>query len=145
MVRILTKSLIVKICLADSASKNAPDEVYTAIESNPKIEECYRLDGTKVTAAAIDFVAIIASIGAISEIVNLFYQIWKDHKDKGKLYVGINPNRGIQLLISKDTTENDLQEFQQKIIAELKNTELNSIDKQLLLEIKETRYWIKTK
>ena len=82
--------LMLKISVAIPPNLEEAIVVYRAIGEN--VEEnaqCYRLDETKVTAAAIEFVVILSSAAAIATIANALYQIWKDHKENGQLYVAV--------------------------------------------------------
>jgi hypothetical protein len=136
---------LLKISVVNVTSRKKASEIYRTIEHDLRFKACYQLDGSKVTAAAIDFVAVIATVGAFAEIASFLYQLWKDHKEECQLFVAINPDKNVQILISQDTTEKEIQEFQNKINIELNNNQLNSFDKELLFEIKEKKYWIKMK
>lgn len=137
--------LLLKICVANPSSGAKVDEVYRAIEDHLENAQCYRLDRSKVTAAAIDFVVILSSAAAITTIASFLYRIWKDHRDKGELFVTIDPDKGVQIMITDGTSEIEIEDFQKEINKNRKSNQLTKMDEDILEEIKRKRYWIRTK
>ena len=141
----MNNPLLIKICAADLSDGKQVDNIYQLIQENPNVTECYRLDGSKVTAAAVDFVIILTSVAATMEIASFLYQLWKDYQKKGQMYVGLNSKKGVQILISKDTRELEIIQFQKKINMEVERDQMNDDDEELLYKIKKEHFWIKTK
>jgi len=134
-----------KISVADPSPSAKVDDVYRDIESSLNDSECYRLDGSKVTAAAIEFVVILLSAAAIATIANFLYNVWKDHRDKGQLYVAVDPDKDIQIMISENTSEIEIEDFQRKINRVQSSGKVTQMDQDILEEIKRKRIWIRTK
>ncbi len=141
----MTNQLILKISVANPVkSSKETDEVYKTIENSIEGAQTFRLDRSKVTAAAIEFISILTATGAIAEIASLLYTIWKDHRDKGSLYVSVDSPK-IEIMISSKTTEIEIEEFQRKINKFVESGQITDFDKEILEEIKHRRIWIKTK
>jgi len=119
------------------------NEVYKAIEDGLEKAECYRLDSSKVTAAAIEFVVILTSAAAIATIANFLYNVWKDNRDKGQLYVYVNPD--VQIMIKNKTAMIEIEEFQSNVNQAQKTGQQIPMDQEIFDEIKQRRIWIKTK
>ena len=111
----LKNPLMLKISVANPPRSEEVDDVYEAIENKVEGAECYRLNVSGVTAAAIEFLLILSSVANVATIAGLLYQIWKDHKEKGQLYVAVDPDRDVQIMISDRTSEVEIEEFQRKI------------------------------
>jgi len=141
----LRNPLILKISVANPSFSAKVDDVYRDIENSLEGVECYRLDSSKVTAAAIEFVVVLSSVAAVATIANFLYNIWKDHRDKGQLYVAIDPDRGVQIMISESTSEVEIEEFQRKINKVQVSGQLTKMDQEMLEEIKRKQVWIRTK
>jgi hypothetical protein len=140
------KPFVLKVSVANSGSSEEAESVYEAIQENLKDAECYRLrplDG--FGGAAIDFVAILQSAAAIAGIANFVYNVWKNHRKNGQLYVCVDPERGVQIMITDQTTEIEIEEFQKKINSVVASGCLNRMDAEILEDIKRRRIWIKTK
>jgi len=121
------------------------DDVYNAIENKLKSGECYRLDRSKVTGAAIEFIVILTSAAAVATIANFLYQIWKDHKDKGQLYVAVDPDKDVHIMISENTSEIEIEEFQRKINKIYASGQMSQLDRKIIEEIKYRKIWMKKK
>jgi hypothetical protein len=142
----MDKPLLLKICVANPMSDISEiDKVYMDIVNNVGSAEFYQLDRSKVTGAAIEFVAILTSSSAIATIAKIVYEIWKKHKQDGDLYVAVNPEKGIQIMISEKTSAVELQIFQEKINAIYRTEPINALDENLLTEVKKERIWLKLK
>lgn len=139
----MRKSLVLKISVANPSSIEGADDVYASIENGLESAECYRLDRSKVTAAAIEFVVILTSAAAIATIANFLYNVWKDQRDKGQLYVCVNPD--VQIMIKNKTAMIEIEEFQSKVNQTHKTGQQIPMDKEILDEINQRRIWIKTK
>lgn len=140
----MAKPLILKISVADPrVSGEEVDKVYGYIENNLKSAECYRLDRSKVTAAAIEFIAILRDVAAVATIADFLFNVWKYNKDKGKLYVAVDPEKGIQIMISDHTSKIEIEEFQRKTNLANAEGQMNNMDKELLEEIKSQRIWVR--
>lgn len=142
----MANPLLLKISVANSkVSSKDVDKIYEDIERNLEGAQCYHLDRTKVTAAAIEFVAILTSAAAIATIANVLYQVWKRHRDEGQLYVAVDPSGGVQIMISEGTAKVEIEELQKKINRVHASGQLTQMDQEMLEEIKRRRIWIRTK
>jgi hypothetical protein len=139
----LRKPLVLKISVANPSSVEGADDVYASIENGLEGAECYRLDRSKVTAAAIEFVVILSSAAAIATIANFLYNVWKDNRDKGHLYVYLNPD--VQIMIEGQTSMIEIEEIQRRINNIQASGQLTQMDHEILEEIKQKRIWIRTK
>jgi len=137
--------LVLKLCVADPPYGADVDAVYNAIEKNLEGAEIYRLDKSKVTAAAIEMIVILGAAASIATIAGFLYQIWKDHKDKGSLYVAADPKNGIQQMISDEISDKEIEEFQTKLTKLIKSDRSGQIYEKTILEVRYSKAWVKTK
>ena len=70
------KQLALEIAVANSTSGFEVSEVYDALEKELPEAEIYRLDSSKVSAAAIEFIALIGVLGSVATIANLLWYIY---------------------------------------------------------------------
>lgn len=140
----MSKPLLLKISVANPTSPES-DSVYSTIENGLKDAECYRLGRSKVTAAAIEFLVILTSAAAVATIANFLYNVWKDNRDKGELYIAIDPDSNTQIMISGKTIEVEIEDFQRKIDMVQRSDKVIQMDQELLDEIRRKRIWIRTR
>ncbi len=138
-------SLVLRICVANPPYGSKVDTLYDAIEKKVTGAEAYRLDRSKVTAAAIELTLILQATSTIAAIADLLYHVWKDHKDKGQLYVVADPRNKIEIMISRTTTRKDLDEFQRRLIELVSSGRESEIYQETIDEMGRSRIWIKTK
>ena len=142
----MDKPLLLKICVANPTSdKPEIDKVYSDIVNTIDGTDFYELNRSKVTAAAIEFVAILTSVSAIATIAKVVYDLWKKHNKDGDLYVSVNPEKGIQIMISEKTSAAEIECFQEKINEFYRSEPIGEMDENLLAEFKRERIWLKLK
>jgi len=137
--------LVLLLCVADPRPGAAVDAIYNTIEENIESAEIYRLDRSKVTFAAVEMIVILSAAASVATVVSLLYQIWKDHRDKGNLYVGADPKGDIQQMISDKTSDNEIEEFQTKLTKLRKSDRSGQIYEETVLEVRHSKAWRKTK
>ena len=138
-------TLILKICVANPKSGVNVNEVYQDISKNLENSQSYLLDSSQVSGAAIELVVLVSGVAAIVTIADFLWKMWEKHKEKGQLYITIDPEKRVNIMISDQTTEKEIQEFQKKIDDYFESGEINKMDEEILYEVENTKIWKKIK
>jgi hypothetical protein len=75
----MTSPIPIKIALANLGGSVDVDEIYQYIESNSNDLETYELDSSKVTAAAIDYIAILNAAGSVASLASLLWMAYEKY------------------------------------------------------------------
>jgi len=62
-------------------------------------------------AAAIDWNILIFSAQLVEPVIRIIYMVWKDRRRNSSLYLGIDPEKDLQIMIDVDTSEADVTVF----------------------------------
>jgi len=141
----MTNHLVLKICVANPPFGTKVDTVYDVIEKSIEQAEAYRLNRSKVTGAAVELTLVLQATATVATVANLLYNIWKNHKDKGQLYVAADAENRIDIMITETTTKKDLEDFQEKLVKLASSEREVEIYQETMDEVKRTRLWIRTK
>jgi len=114
----MTSPIAIKIALANLSDEIDTEEIYQYIESNSNDLETYQLDSTKVTAAAIDYIAILSIVGSIASTASLLWMAYEKfiarkrqkNSDAGiYIVIHLSEKERIEFWIGK--THNDKDQF----------------------------------
>jgi hypothetical protein len=103
------KNLALKISVANPVAGLKVSEVYDELEKVLPRADSYRLDSSKVSAAAIEFLTVLYVTGSVTSIAGLLWYVYdskiRPKKAKGNdcgLYIAIDPERGLHWHLGKD-------------------------------------------
>jgi hypothetical protein len=125
-------------------------EVYGEIEKSFSGAAIYRLDSSKVSAAAIEIVVLLSVVGSIASVASLLWQVYdhtvgrkKKPTDDCGLYIAIVPEKGLHWWVGKEflSLEDFQRDFTVKVERYLQTDDAQRIFERLGCEVS-TDIWI---
>ncbi len=106
----MDKQLALMVTVVNPTYGLEVSEVYDELEKQLPGAEIYCLDSSKVTAAAIEFIALLSVVGSVASIAGVLWYVYdtkirpkkKGQDDTCGLYIVIDPEMGLHWWIGKD-------------------------------------------
>jgi hypothetical protein len=152
--KVMDKQLALKISVANPTCGFEVSEVYDELENELLNAEVYRLESTKVTFVAIEFVAILGDVGSVASIAAFLFYIYdtrirpkkRNQKDTCGLYIAIDPENGLQWWLGKDFLNKTefIKDFTMKVEKYLNTDRSGTVYEQIKVEVS-GKDWIRRK
>jgi hypothetical protein len=146
----------IKIALANVGDLADPGEIFKFIETGSTDLETYELDGSKVTAAAIDYLAILSAVGSVASVASLLWMAYekfiasrkRPESDAGLyIVISLTEHEHIEFWIGKTHKDREkfIKEFTVKVTAFRKTRQAQKELEEMKRDIARSGVWKKRK